>query len=124
MSKSRPVNLELLTIKFPIMAMCSILHRLSGLLLFVLIPVALYGLSLSISSEAGFLKVQTFLSQPLFKISLLIAIAALLYHLLAGIRHMIMDIGFGEHVSAAKPSAVVLLVIVALLVALVGVKLW
>lgn len=124
MNKNRPVNLELLTIKFPIMAICSILHRLSGLLLFVLIPVALYGLSLSLGSEAGFLKVQAFLAQPVFKISLLVAIAALLYHLLAGIRHMIMDIGYGEHVCAAKRSGYFLLFVVIVLVALVGVRLW
>ncbi len=123
-NKKRPVNLELLTIKFPIMAICSILHRLSGLLLFVLIPVALYGLALSLGSEPGFLKVQTFLSQPAFKLSLLTAIAALLYHLLAGIRHMLMDMGLGEHVAAAKVSAFLLLLIVATLVLLVGVRLW
>ncbi len=124
MNKKKPVNLDLMTIKLPFVALCSILHRLSGLLLFVLIPLSLYGLSLSLSSEKSFLAVKAFLAAPLYKSVLLLFITAFLYHLIAGIRHMVMDLGFGEHITSAKFSAMMLWVVVIVVALFVGVTLW
>lgn len=124
MNKNRPVNLDLLTIKFPIMSICSILHRLSGLLLFILIPVSLCALSHSLQSEHQFSEVKDFLSHSGGKCGLWVALSALSYHLLAGFRHMLMDFGFAESVVGAKRSALVLFVTFLLSVILLGAWLW
>jgi len=123
-NKNRPVNLDLLTIKFPIMAICSILHRLSGLLLFILIPVSLCALSHSLQSEHQFSELKELLTQPVGKCVLWVALSALSYHLLAGFRHMVMDIGFAESVVGAKRSALVLLMAFLLSAVLLGAWLW
>ena len=123
-NKNRPVNLDLLTIKFPIMAICSILHRLSGLLLFILIPVSLCLLSQSLQSEHHFSELKLFLTQPGGKCGVWVALSALSYHLLAGVRHMLMDFGFAESVMGAKRSAMALFVAFLLIAILLGAWLW
>lgn len=111
MNKNRPVNLDLRTIKMPPMAIVSILHRLSGLLLMFIIPAFLYMLDSSLRSEESFQQLRQCLSHPWMKIILWFGLSALIYHLIAGIRHMIMDLGFGESLVAGRRSAIGVMII-------------
>jgi succinate dehydrogenase / fumarate reductase cytochrome b subunit len=123
-NQKRPVNLDLGSLKYPPMAIASILHRISGLVLFLLLPFMLYFLSLSLRSAESFDKLQTLLSCSYSKLLLWVFSAALIYHLLAGIRHMLMDIGFGEQVNVGRSSAIFVIVLAIILTILLGVWIW
>lgn len=87
------------------MAIASILHRISGILIFILIPVMLWMFAKSLHSEETFAQLSALIEQPAYKIILWAFASAMFYHVLAGIRHMIMDVGFGEHLGASRKSA-------------------
>lgn len=124
MNNNRPVNLDLFSMKFPAMAIASILHRISGILLFLLMPAMLYLLDQSLHSEASFSQMQILLANPLWKLVVWAFGSSLIYHLLAGIRHVLMDIGFGEHLSAGRKSAGLVILLAVVLAILWGVWLW
>ena len=111
MDKKHPVNLNLLSIKFPITAITSILHRLSGVFLFLLIPIILYIWSYSLTSSLHFANVQAWLGSWGVKILLWLLLAALIYHLVAGIRHLIMDLGYGESKTSGPRGARAVLIV-------------
>lgn len=124
MNNNRPVNLDLGTLKYPPMAIVSILHRISGLILFLLLPMILYFFSLSLQSAESFDKLQTMIICPYTKVALWAFCSALIVHLLAGIRHILMDCGFGEQLIAGRRSAVAVIFLSTILIALLGVWLW
>jgi succinate dehydrogenase / fumarate reductase cytochrome b subunit len=124
MNHKRPVNLDLRTIKFPIVAIASILHRISGFILFFLIPVFLWGLATSLRSPESYAALATCLSHPVVAFIIWAFIAALIYHLLAGIRHLFMDIGIGETLSGARSGVIVVFIIAIIGIILAGVWLW
>ena len=107
----RPVNLDLTTVKFPLPAITSILHRISGVGLFLGIGVVLYFLQLSLESEAGFERVLELLRATPVKLTVWLILAGLLYHLIAGIKHLLMDWGLGESREGALRGAQVTLVL-------------
>ena len=119
-----PVNLDLTTIHFPITAIVSIMHRISGVVLFLALPFLMCAFGLSVKSADGFERVATWLQQPLIKFATLALILAVVYHILAGIRHIIMDFGFGESFAAGKKSAVALILLSILTTVVIGVYLW
>ena len=123
-NSKRPVNLDLRTIKLPITAYTSILHRISGVILFIGLAALLYGLDLSLSSEDGFARVKAFLAYPLVKLVIWAVLSALLYHLVAGVRHLIMDMGAGETLQGGKLGSQIVLIVSAVLIVLVGVWIW
>ena len=104
--RDKPVFLNLFAIAFPITAIASILHRLSGLILFFMIPALLRLLQNSLYSSSSFSKYCKAVNNS-FSIKLIVVffLAALVYHLLAGIRHLIMDCGYGESKKAASISS-------------------
>ncbi|MES2997736.1 MAG: succinate dehydrogenase, cytochrome b556 subunit [Pseudomonadota bacterium] len=120
----RPVNLNLLTLRFPITAIASILHRLSGFILFLLIPIFLGLCAISLKSPEGFFVVRSCLTHPLSKSLILVILLALFYHLFAGIRHLLMDAGVGENLLQARFSAWLVMAIAIVLTALMGIYLW
>lgn len=124
MNKKRPINLDLTTLKFPPMAIASILHRISGILIFVLLPVMLFLLAKSLHSEDSFYIVKSTITHPMYKLTLWAFASAMFYHLLAGIRHMIMDLGVGEHLAAARNSAIVVIVLAIIATIFLGIYLW
>ena len=65
---TRPVNLDLSTIKLPITAITSILTRISGVINFVSAGIMLYLLDMSLSSPQGFAEVKSLLDAPLVKL--------------------------------------------------------
>ncbi len=89
----------------PITALASIAHRLTGLLLVVLIPVMLYLFDLSLRGPAGFEQVTGWLQLEPARLLLLVPIWALTHHLLAGLRFLLIDIGIGIDLPAARNSA-------------------
>ena len=125
MNHQRPINLDLGSLKFPPMAIASILHRISGLALFVLLPVMLYFLNLSRASAASFEHLQTLIAGCVWcKLVILGFCSAFIYHLLAGIRHLLMDMGFGETLVAARRTAVIVIGLSVVSALLLGACLW
>lgn len=124
MNQKRPVNLNLGTMKFPAMAIASILHRISGLILFILLPIMLYFLGLSLKSAESFSSLLAMLINPYYKIVLWVFSAALIYHLLAGVRHIIMDMGYGESVNAGRRSAIFMISLAVILTIILGIWIW
>ncbi len=120
----RPVNLDLGSLKFPPMAIASILHRISGLVLFLLLPFMLYLLNTSLESPSSFNHLQTLLTTPYYKLILWAFSAAFIYHLLAGFRHMLMDIGFGEQLAIARRSAITVIMLAIILTIILGIWIW
>lgn len=90
--KNRPKNLNLLTIRLPINALVSILHRATGCLLFLLLPLLLIILQLSLSSARYYQTVLDLLNSPFSKITLLGLAWAFSHHFFAGIRHLAIDV--------------------------------
>ncbi|MFL0797341.1 MAG: succinate dehydrogenase, cytochrome b556 subunit [Cellvibrionaceae bacterium] len=126
MNKNRPVNLDISTISLPITSYVSILHRASGIVLFFGVAVLMWMLEMSLASEEGFKSVQEHLSSPLCQIIIWGVLAALAYHLVAGIRHMIMDLGIGETLEGGKLGAKIVIAVSAILIILAAgvVGLW
>ncbi|WP_304638576.1 succinate dehydrogenase, cytochrome b556 subunit [Pseudomonas sp.] len=124
MNSKRPVNLDLRTIKLPVTAYSSIAHRISGVVLFIAIAGLLWLLDSSLSSESGFEQVGALLQHPLAKLILWGVLSALLYHLVAGIRHLFMDAGVGEGLESGLLGAKIVLIVSAVLIVLLGVWIW
>ena len=96
MKDGRPVNLDISTMKLPITAWASISHRASGILTIPIFALFLWALQLSLESKESFQILQDNLSAPLTKVFILLVLTVYSYHLLAGIKHLIMDLGYGE----------------------------
>lgn len=122
--QQRPKNLNLFTIRFPVPAIASILHRISGFILFILIPFILWGLFLSLDSEQSFDNLHQVLSTSWIKFVVWGSLSAFLYHFIAGIRHLLMDIGIGEELKSGRLSAMLTMAIAFILIILTGVWLW
>lgn len=123
-NKKRPVNLDLSSMKFPPMAIASILHRISGLVLFLLLPLMLYILYLSLGSEESFTQVRSMILHPIYKLALWAFSAAMVYHILAGIRHMIMDLGFGEDLCTGRRTSILVIVLALISTIFLGIWIW
>ncbi len=106
---ARPVNLNLFRTHLPLPGWVSILHRLSGALLFVSFPVGVWALSISLTDEAGYRQLADALAHPGSKLFLLLVIAAFTHHLLAGLRHLALDIHWGVSLQRARHSSAVVL---------------
>ena len=102
---TRPFFLNLLKIRLPISAVVSIMHRLSGVAMFVSIPLIIYLFELSLRDATGFAQVMAWLSHPLLKLATLLLIAALLHHVFAGIRYLLIDFDIGLEKSQSRLSA-------------------
>jgi len=122
--KSRPVNLNLATIRFPVTAIASILHRLSGLFLFILLPFILWAFNDSLSSSASFITVQEVFSQVWLKFLLWLGLTSLAYHLFAGIRHFIMSFGYAESLRGGRAGAYLVMLLTLIFALILGIALW
>ncbi len=124
MAKQRPINEGLFTFKFPITAIVSILHRLSGLLLFISIPFLLWIFQQSLESFATFEETKDLLRNNSVRFILWLFMAGFTYHFIAGIRHLFMDCGKGETLEGGRKSAKIVFILTAILTLLAGVWLW
>lgn len=122
--KQRPVNLDLQTIRMPITAIASILHRITGVIMLFAVGLLLCLLAESLSSEQGFLNVQEIVSGFFGRLILWGILTALAYHIAGGIRHLIMDMGYFEELESGALSAKVAFAATAVLSILAGVMVW
>ena len=124
MSSDRPVNLDLTTFRFPITAIASILHRVSGVVLFFgsFILMALLGMSLD--NEAGFADARALLDNGFVALIIWGVLAALAYHFVAGVKHLFMDMGYGETLESGPIFAKVSMASAVVLMVLAGVWVW
>ena len=109
-SRRLPVFLKLAQIRFTIGAIASIAHRVSGVLLFIALPVVAVLLDTSLRDEAGFASVRDLISSPLAVVAAGVLVWALVHHVLAGIRHLLMDVGIGGELERARASARLVLI--------------
>ena len=123
--KPRPVYLNLFAIRQPIPAIVSILHRVSGALLFVVgIPLGLWALQTSLTSPEGYARVHDAFTSPFAKLVLLVLAWSFFHHLIAGVRHLLADVHIGLDLAGARRSAAVTVVLALLLTIAVGAQLW
>jgi len=95
LARKRPKYLNLFRIKLPLPGIVSFLHRVSGALLFIAIPLLLAVLQLTLSSPADFDKVRQGLESTLVKLVLIILLWGYSHHFFAGLRFIAMDMGLG-----------------------------
>lgn len=124
MKKQRPVNLDLNTIKFPPSAISSILHRVTGVAMFFALLFVIWAWAVSLSSEQGFNDVQAIMDGFIGKFVAIGTVSALIYHILGGIRHGIMDMGYWEELESGNLSANIIIGIWIVLTLILGVALW
>ncbi|MEO8524891.1 MAG: succinate dehydrogenase, cytochrome b556 subunit [Caldimonas sp.] len=104
-SPPRPVFFSLAQIQMPVGAVTSITHRITGIVLALGIPFGFYALHLSLDSAESYEHLALIANAGLFKAALILFVWALSHHLLAGVRHLLMDIGVGSHLASARRSA-------------------
>lgn len=125
MKQQRPVYLNLMKIRLPLPGLVSILHRASGILLFFLLPVLLWLLSQSLAFQNSFNQLQSTVAEtPLLRFAIWFTLSMLIYHLIAGIRHLIMDLGVGDSLKGGRFGAWLVLIIAAVFIVLLGIWLW
>jgi succinate dehydrogenase / fumarate reductase cytochrome b subunit len=123
--KPRPVYLNLVKIRLPLPGIVSILHRISGAVLFLFaIPLLLAGVGASLASAESFAALKALAAHPLAKLLLLGFAWAYLHHFCAGIRYLLLDLHQGIELAPARQSGVVVLVVSLALTLIVGVRLW
>ena len=122
--KRRPLWFNLSPLNLPVPGLVSILHRVSGVLLFLGLIGFLYLLDLSLASESGYTRAGELLSSPIAKLLVIASIWALLHHLCAGIRHLFLDVDVGASLHAARRSALAVLVVSLALTASIAVRIW
>lgn len=125
MNSKRPVNLDLSTIKFPLPALTSITHRVTGVILFIGLFFLFWAWDTSLSSPEGFAAVKDALQHNFFaKFVLWGLLSALGYHCVAGVKHLIMDLDIGVTLEGGQQMAKASIVISIVLVVLAGVWVW
>jgi len=103
--RKRPKNLNLFTIRLPVNAIISILHRMSGMVLFLLLPALLLALSYSVQSEASYTELTGMLQHWLAKLFVIGLSCAFFHHFYAGIRHLAMDVHWMTSLQKARISS-------------------
>lgn len=104
-TQSAPKFLDLLRIQMPVGAVLSIAHRISGVLLFLALPFMVYLLALSLQGPAGYALAMDRLGSLPVQLLLILLAWSLFHHLLAGIRHLLLDIHIGVEKRTARRSA-------------------
>ena len=124
MKDNRPKNLDFSTFHLPLPAITSFLHRVSGLFIFAGVAVLLWLLNESLASEQWFNNVAMWMDNLIVKLLVWAVVSGLLYHFIAGIKHLIMDFGIGETLEGAQLGAKLVIVLSTIAIVLTGVWLW
>lgn len=124
MKKQRPVNLELNTISFPPSALVSILHRITGVAMFFALLLVIGAWAFSLNSAESFQSVSDMMSGVIGKILTIGTVSALTYHILGGVRHMLMDMGHFEELESGNNSAKAIIGLWVVLTVVMGVVIW
>lgn len=124
MNKRRPKHLALHLIKLPLPGFVSILHRVSGLALFLALPVLLLMLQYSLRSIVTYTELMDMLAHPLAKLVLLGLLWSFMHHFCAGLRYMAIDLHYVRSLKQARDSSKVVMAVSLILTVLIGVQLW
>ena len=125
LNSKRPVNLNLIAFRFPLAAMASITHRITGVLLLAGVGLIIYLADLALSSPAGFDAARALAGGGGIATFLLWAtLVCLAYHLLAGIKHLLLDFHIGDSIGAAQGLSIAVIVLTAIDAVLLGAWLW
>jgi succinate dehydrogenase / fumarate reductase cytochrome b subunit len=119
----RPKNLNLFTIHFPLPSIISILHRISGFILFLLVPFALWMLQYSLTLS-GFEVLYRWFGYFWIKLFCLALFVPFCFHLVAGIRHLLMDIHIGDELKSGRASSMIVFAVTIVLIIVAGIWLW
>ena len=122
--KNRPKNLNLFTIKLPINAVVSILHRVSGVGLFLSLPLILLAFRTSVNSPSDYFLLTNILNAWTVKLLLIGLSWAFFHHFFAGIRHLLQDIHWMTSLDNARLSSRILLWLVCIATAIFAVFIW
>lgn len=123
-TQERPVNLDLTKFSFPLPALASITHRITGVFLFVGLAFGLYALDLSLESPTGFAAAQALMDGFLGKFIAWGLLTALGYHLVAGVKHLLLDWDVGETLEGARRATNIVIAAAVILSILAGVWVW
>ena len=124
MSRARPKYLNLFQIRLPVPGLVSILHRMSGAVLFLLLPLLLVLFELSLEAAQTFARFEAVFSHWAVKLILVGAAWAYLHHLCAGIRHLALDLDYGTELATARASSWAVLAVSVVLTLAVGAVIW
>lgn len=125
MKKKRPKYLDLTEIRLPVPALVSILHRVSGVGLYLVgIPLGLYLFQLSLSSEQGYAQLAAITAHWFVKLILLGLLWAFLHHFCAGIRYLALDLHMGDDLQQARGTSYAVFAVSLVLTVILGVLLW
>ncbi|MDH5537547.1 MAG: succinate dehydrogenase, cytochrome b556 subunit [Betaproteobacteria bacterium] len=124
MNKPRPKYLNLFQIRFPVMAIVSGMHRISGAVLFLFLPLFLWMLQMSLESRQSFEALRAVAANPFMKLVLLGLLWGYVHHLCAGIRHLALDLHIGTELAGARLSSMVVMVVSIGVTLGAGVALW
>jgi succinate dehydrogenase / fumarate reductase cytochrome b subunit len=121
---NRPKYLNLMQIRLPLPAFVSILHRASGALLFLALPLLLFWLHRSLNSAETFAALQSIFARVSTKLIVIVLLWGYLHHLCAGIRHLAMDMHFGLDLPTARASSVAVFAVSIPLTVVIAALLW
>ncbi len=124
MKTDRPVNLNLFKMSWPLAAITSITHRITGVILFVGVAFGLYALDMALASQAGFDEAVVLLQQPLSVFILFGLLLALVYHIVAGVKHLLLDFHLGDSLEAAQIGAMAVIAVTILVTVILGAMIW
>jgi succinate dehydrogenase / fumarate reductase cytochrome b subunit len=124
LAKKRPKYLNLFEIRLPLPGWVSILHRISGAGLFLMLPLLVWLLGLSLESAESHEIFRAVVGHWFVKLILLGLLWAYLHHFCMGIRILLIDMHVGVEKAAARTSAIAVLVVSLALTAVLGAKLW
>lgn len=115
---------QIVRYRLPPPGIVSILHRISGALLFLLLPFLVWIFELSLSSELSYARLHDVASNGFVKLVLLAVLWAFLHHLVAGVRYLLLDVHVGFDKAAATRSALTVLAVSLALTLLAGLRLF
>jgi len=124
MNKKRPKHLALHRIKLPLPGFVSILHRVSGALLFIALPLLLWMLQYSLRSIETYTRLMEVLVLPPVKLLLLGLLWSFAHHFCAGLRYLAIDLHFVGNLAQARGSSWAVMAVSLVLTIIAGVKLW
>lgn len=122
--KKRPKNLNLFTIRLPINAVVSILHRASGMVLFLMLPIILLAFQRSVRSQNTYTALVELLNTWFIKLMLIGLAWAFFHHFFAGIRHLMQDIHWMTSLQKTRFSGRVVLWLVGFSVLIFAICIW
>ncbi len=120
----RPQYLNLFQIRLPLPGVMSIMHRISGAVLFLALPLLLWWLQQSLSSPDTFTSLRTTFSYGFTKLILIGLLWGYLHHVCAGVRHVMLDLDYGTGLATARLTSLLVFAVSMTLTVVAGALLW